>query len=133
MSIASRWPTLIRVPVGAEDLDAGERLTDAAIEWAFAQARTKYFEHCRTFDGPAAVLSDLAVTRGDATGGDHVTVSVGVIEVFPERFTMAGRIRPAEGEEIVADVRCSVAPAGGVSDEIRDELIAHAHEARYSH
>jgi acyl-CoA thioesterase FadM len=133
MSIASRWPTLIRVAVGAEDLDADERLTEAAIERAFADARAKYFERCRTFDGPAAGMSGLAVARGDAKPGDHVTVSVAVIEVFPERFTMAGRIRPAEGDEIVADLRCTVAPAGGVSDEIRDELIAHAHEARYAH
>jgi hypothetical protein len=64
----------------------------------------------------------------------RVTISVNVVEVFPDRFTMSARIRPADREGVAADARCSLAPKSGeVPIVMRDEFIALAHAASYTH
>ena len=132
--IVSYWPLVIPLPVGPGDCDANGYLTDAAVEQMFALARARYFDLCTTVDASTVVIPRSAVVRGDATvtpGG--ITISVGVIEVYPETFTMAARIRPADGPGVAADARCSVSPGGDVTDAMRDEFIALAHAARRTH
>jgi hypothetical protein len=62
-----------------------------------------------------------------------VTVSVTVIEVFRDSFTMAARLRPRSGDGIAATAWCRLLPGGPVSIDVRDEFIALAHTATYVH
>jgi hypothetical protein len=67
---------------------------------------------------------------------DGVTVSVGVVEVFPDRFTMLARVRPvgpADGDGLAASASCSLSPGGAVPTAMRDEFIALAHAAAHFH
>ena len=133
-SMVSRWPVLISASVASEDLDADGFLRPAAAERLFGEARVEYVGECRTLAGREVDVVDVVVTPGDvAVGPGAVTVSVSVVEVFPDRFTMNARIRPAAGEGVLADAVCSVLPGGPVTDDIRDELIAKAHAASHYH
>ena len=133
--IVSRWPVRISVPITEGDLDADGRLTNDAVERCFAAGRAVYFEGCSTIDVDELHIRGSAVVTGTPLrGSDAVTISVNVIEVFPDRFTMAARLRPADREGVAADARCSLALAAGeVSTATRDEFIARAHAAAYTH
>src|SRR5262249_1040380 len=111
------------------------RLTTDAVERYFAQARAAYFERCATTGIDALELRGSAVVAGTAiAGNDRVTISVNVVEVFPDRFTMSARVRPADRDGVAADARCSLAPKNGeVPNAMRDEFIALAHGAAYTH
>jgi hypothetical protein len=133
-SIVTRWPVLVSLPVAAEDRDADGRLTVACVERFFADARRVYVGACRTLDGRELTVSDVAVALGPAAVEvGEASVSVSVVEVFDDRFTMHARVRPAEGDGIAAEARADVLPGGVVTRELRDELIAHAHGARHYH
>jgi hypothetical protein len=132
--VVSSWPVLVSLPIDAGEYEPGGALTDDAIEHVFGVASATYFDLCSTFDGATSEAGPLEVRRGNARVTiPSVTVSVGVGEVFPDRFLMAARIRADGDDGIVADVQRSVAPAGGVGDAVRDELIALAHSARHWH
>jgi acyl-CoA thioesterase FadM len=130
--MVSRWPVLVSLPVSASDRDNEGKLNDAAIDRLFAAARAAYLERCSTVDPAALEASAIASARG-APAGDGVTVSVNVVEVFPSRFTMEARIRPADGEGIAGTASCTLSPEDGVSTEMRDEFIALAHGAAHFH
>ena len=136
-AILSRWPVLVALPVTALDHDADGRLIDAAVERFFGEARTAYFERCATVDQSTLELRNSKVDLGHATvTTDGVTVSVGVVEVFPDRFTMLARLRPvgpAEGDGLAATASCSLSPGGVVPTAMRDEFIALAHAAQHIH
>jgi hypothetical protein len=135
--IVSRWPVVVTLPVTASDRDADGRLVDAAVERLFAEARAAYFERCTTVDPSAIEVRSTRVQSGEcAADTDEVTVSVGVVELFPETFTMHARVRPvgpADGDGLAATATCSLAPSGGVSTAMRDEFISHAHSAVHIH
>jgi hypothetical protein len=135
--ILSRWPVLVSLPVAASDCDADGRLVNAAVERLFAEARATYFERCPTVDPSSLELQSSKVDRGLATvTSDGVTVSVGVVEVFPDRFTMLARVRPvgpADGDGLAATASCSLSPGGEVPNAMRDEFIALAHSAAHIH
>ena len=133
--MVSRWPVLVSLPVSAADAGGDGRLLETAAERLFAGGRDEYLARCRTFDGGSAEVRDVRIIPGGASvaGVEEATVSVSVVEVFPDRFTMNARIRPAGGEGVAADAWCDVVPGGPVTDDIRDELIAFAHEARHYH
>ena len=139
MSMISKWPVLLELPVGADDADGDSRLTRAAGERLFAAARDAYLATCRTYAGDNVEVRDLTIVPGHTPapvppGPGVVTVSVNVIEIFPDRFTMSMRVRAEGADGVVADGTCDVVPAGTlVTDEIRDELIAHAHGAQHYH
>ena len=133
-SFVSKWPVLVSLPVTADDRDVEGRLTPAAVERLFAPVREAYLAECRTLDGRDLEVRDVVVSLGSAAVEvGEVSVSAGVVEVFEDRFTMHARVRPAEGDAIAAEVRADVLPQGGVTREIRDELIAHAHGAAHYH
>ena len=134
-SIASKWPVLVSVPVTEADRDEAGLLTEAAAERAFGEARTAYLGGCRTLAGRGIEVEDVVLARRDALDASisEITVSVSVVEVFPDRFTMHVRIRPSEGDAIAAEGSCSLVPAGGVGNDVRDELIALAHAASHYH
>lgn len=133
-SIVTRWPVLVSLPVTADDRDDEGRLTAACVERLFARVREVYFGMCRSLDGRELTLSEVVVGLGPApVEVGEASVSVSVVEVFDDRFTMDARVRPAEGDGIAAEARADVFPGGAVTREIRDELIAHAHEGRHYH
>jgi acyl-CoA thioesterase FadM len=132
--IVSRWPVVIPLPLEAGDCDADDRLTEAGAARMFAIARARYFDLCRTVDVATLEVQRLAVARGSApVHASGVTISVNVTEVYPDTFTMSARIRPADGPGVAADARCSLFPGREVSNEMRDDFIALAHNARYTH
>jgi hypothetical protein len=131
-TMASRWPTLINASITPEDVDAAGRLTTDAVERLIGEARAAYLRGCETFEVSAATAQRATIRGGQPLTGDAVTVSIGVVEGFPETFEMEARIRSDNGD-IAADARCTVALRGGVTNAIRDELIARAHNARYMH
>jgi acyl-CoA thioesterase FadM len=132
--IVSRWPVVITLPVEPGDHDADGYLTDAGTERMFALARERYFDLCRTVDTSTLEVQRSAAARGSATvNATGVTISVNVTEVYPETFTMSARIRPCDGPGVAADARCSLFPGGGVTNAMRDEFIALAHNARHTH
>ena len=150
--IVSRWPVLLSVPLAAGDCGADGRLTDAAVARLFALARDAYFEQCPSVDPAALELLGASQVVGVALdpaalellGASHVvgvaldpdsapTISVNVTEVYPDSFRMTAHIRPEAGEGIAADAACVLAPPAGVPDAMRDEFIALAHGARYTH
>lgn len=131
--MVSRWPVVVLLPVTARDCDDDGRLTDAAVEHLFAVARTEYFVRCTTVAGAELERIASTVQRGDAAAGDAVTVSVNVVEVFPDRFTMTARFRPADTDGIVATAWCTLTPGREVPTAMRDEFIALAQSATHFH
>lgn len=133
--MVSRWPTLVSLAVVAGDLDKDRRLTEAAVRRLFAQARAAYFEHSTTLDVSLMELGDSTVQRGSAAvGDDGVSVSVAVVEIFEDSFTMMARLRPVgAGDDVAGTASCVLSPGGPVSTEMRDEFVARAQAARYFH
>lgn len=132
--MVSRWPVLVSLPVVAADCDGNGRLTAATVERLFAEARAAYFERCATVDGSTLELRASTVQPGKARAGDNgVTISVSVVEVYPDRFTMTAMLRPGDRDGIVATASCSLSPGGEVSTAMRNEFIALAHAAKYLH
>lgn len=131
--MVSRWPVVLSLPVAASVRDGDGRLTNAAVERLFGQARVAYFERCTTVDASTLEVRKSSTQPGEAAAGDGVTVSVNVTEVFPDSFTMTARIRPREGDGIAATAWCSLTPSGEVPRAMRDEFIALAHAAAYTH
>ena len=131
----SRWPVLVELSLLDDDRDADGVLTDAAVTRLFVEVRGAYAAECSTLDLPTAEVRDVVVTRGAVPVPDaFVSVSVAVVEVFPESFTMEARIRPGEGAGIAGSASCVVVPAGGaVGDALRAELIELAQNARHMH
>jgi hypothetical protein len=130
----SRWPVLLVLPVGPDDVDGDGRLSDAACERLFAAGRAAYFELPRTIDpADVRVVESSLPRKGAPVGGaTQVSLSASVGELFPDRFVMAARIRPAEGDAVLADLRCEVT-SGEVTAAVRDDLIAIAQSAVHMH
>jgi acyl-CoA thioesterase FadM len=131
--MVSRWPVVVALPVDASDLDADGRLTNAAVEHLFAGARAAYFDRCATVDDSRLEIRKSTARARDAAPGDGVTVSVNVVEVLRDSFTMEARLRPADGDGIAATAWCSLSPGAEVSKAMRDEFIALAHAASHIH
>jgi hypothetical protein len=135
MTMLSRWPVVVSSPIDAADLDCEGRLTSTAVERVFALARAAYFERSPSVDWVTADSGPLDVRRGGVVpdGTDHVTVSAGVVELFPDHVVIAGRVRAPGTDDVAADVRTSIALRDGVTDGVRDALIALAHDAQHFH
>jgi hypothetical protein len=131
-SIASRWPVVVAVPLLADERKADGQLSDAAVERTVAAGRDAYFDLCTTVDRATLHVQRTEVHRRGAEVTEEVTVSVSVVELYPDSFVMNARIRPAETDGVVADVACTVS-AGDVTTAMRDELIALAHAASHYH
>jgi hypothetical protein len=132
--LLSRWPVLLVLPVSADDVDDDGRLTDAACSRLFAAGRAAYLELPRTFAPADVRIVETSPPRKAAPVGHaaEVSIAVSVTELFPDSFVMAARIRPVEGDAVLADLRCT-ATAGEVTDRVRDDLIAIAQSASHMH
>lgn len=131
-SIASKWPVLLVLPVLPGDVDGDGRLSPEGAERLFAEGRAAYFELVRSFSPGDVRVLEVGAPRQGVAVGPEASISVSVVELFPDRFTMEARVRPAAGEAIAADLSCTVT-AGEVTDEVRDDLIAIAHAAAHWH
>lgn len=131
--MVSRWPVVLTLAVGPQDLDEDGLLTDAAAERLFAVARDAFFDLCATVDRSSIEARKTSIRKGSVTVSDTVSVSVGVVELFADTFTMTARIRPAGTDVVAADVSCSLSPGTTVPPNMRDEFIAIAHSASYMH
>ena len=133
VGMLSRWPVVIPVSVGASDRDEQGVLTEAAILRMFEQARRVYLDECSTVDAGSLEVTQAAVQRGPAPASDEITISVSVVEVYDDRFTMNARLRSDDGGEIAGAARCSLMTSSPVTREMRDEFIAIAHAAQHYH
>ncbi len=131
--VVSRWPALIAATVDPTDVDGEGRLTGAAVERLFGLARTAYFDLCTTVDDGSLDVSACTVVPGVPVACGGVTVSVAVVEIYADRFTMEACVRPAAGEGIAARAKCSLSTEHDVTGENRDEFIALAHAAQHLH
>jgi acyl-CoA thioesterase FadM len=111
--IVSRWPVVISVPVLPEDVDADGLMTDGGSGRIFAVARDAYFAKCRTVDASRLEVRSTSMQAGVPVSpkGD-VTVSVNVVEVYPETFTMTALVRRGDDGEKAATAWCSLSPGG---------------------
>jgi hypothetical protein len=134
MSIVSRWPVVRRIEVGPADLDADGYLLAPAAARIFAEVRRVYLDDCATLGALDVMVRECVVERGDARVDEPtVTAATNVSEIYPESFTMTLRVRPASGPGIVASGLCSLTTGGALPIACRDEFIARAHNARYTH
>jgi hypothetical protein len=137
MSVSTRWPLVVPLPVLAGERDDDGVLTVPGIERLFTEARTAYFEQCSTVDAATVEVQRGTADPGRAAVDDEgVTVAVAVVEVYPDSFTMTARLRPrgpSDGDGIAATAWCELSPGGAVTTAMRDEFIAHAHGARHFH
>jgi hypothetical protein len=145
--IVSRWPVLEQHAVDTTQLDVdGAVRADLACEW-IAAACDSYLQRCPLLqndsepDDLEIQCSPVALPAGALSGRPtSVAISVGVSEFFPTSFTMTIRIRPFGGEDdrvvnLARDVTIANVATGDAQPlrrEVRDELIAHAHAARYT-
>jgi acyl-CoA thioesterase FadM len=133
VGMLSRWPVVIPVSVGAGDRGEDGVLTEAAIMKMFEQARAVYLDGCGTVHASDVEIAQAAVQRGPAAASDEITISVSVVEVYDDHFTMNARLRSDDGGEIAGAARCSLTTGSPVTREMRDEFIAIAHAAQHYH
>ena len=131
--MVSKWPVVMSVPLIDGDVETDRTLSEQGAARAFAAAQAEYFDTCHTVAGDEVVVRDLSVLRRGAEVGTHVSVSVGVVELFDDRMVMRGRIRPADRDGVAADVQAVLATGGGITKDMRDEFIDRARNARRSH
>lgn len=131
--MVSRWPVLLTVPLDPQDADEGGILTESAAERVFALARDAFFDLCSTVERSSIEVRSMFVRRGSSVVSEDVTVSVGVVELFADSFTMTARIRPRGADAVAADVSCSLSPGAEIPRGMRDEFIALAHRASHFH
>lgn len=128
--MVSKWPVLVFVPLEAGDVDGKGGLVTAAVERLFGVARAEYFRTCTTIAAGDLEVREVRGETGLDVGDDtEVSVSVSVVEIFPDSFAMQALLRAGDDATMAW---ATLAPVGGVvGDDVRDEFIARAHAARY--
>ena len=145
-TIHTRWPVATDHAVTPDDLDPNGDVTAAAVERWVAHACSTYFEQCPVLERTRVAGGlELRVQDRPAPGrrtlppSPAVCVTIGATEIFSTSFVIALRLRPVGGDSdaplnLTRRVEL-VDPVGGdahaITDEIRDELIALEHGARY--
>ena len=132
MAIVSKWPVRITVAVHDGETDGEGHLTEAGALRAFAEARQAYVADCASLAGLTISLRACDVTLGAAVVRTGVVVATGVVEIFPDSFTMHARIRSDDDGDLAADGVCELSTGGDLPIECRDEFIARAHRAAYT-
>lgn len=132
MAIVSKWPVRIRVAIHDDEIDAAGHLTEPGAQRAFAEARRTYLDDCESLVGLDVSVRACDVKLGPATVRTGVVIATGVVEIFPDSFTMHARIRSDDDGELAADGVCELSTGEDVPIECRDEFIARAHRAAYT-
>jgi acyl-CoA thioesterase FadM len=133
-TMVSRWPVRIALDVSRDELDDDARLTEAAVVRCFEEARRVYFDDCTTVSLAELTVRDVGATIGAAPiANARLTISVNVVELYPDAFTMSARLRPTDDDGVAASATVTLVPVDGVTNAMRDEFIARAHAARFTH
>jgi acyl-CoA thioesterase FadM len=145
--ISTKWPVQQEHAVQDGDVDDTGAVRDECIGRWVAAAVSAYVDGCPRLQELAAEdTSELTQTPVVAPAGAaigrpaSVYVTAGATELHPTSFTVAVRIRPMNGDhDEPANATCVVrvndmetGEARPLDDDIRDELIAIQHAARYS-
>jgi acyl-CoA thioesterase FadM len=145
-SVVSKWVVLQSHAVAPDDLDADGVLRDDVVARWLDDTRRDYLDRCAVLcdaaeQGGLAVHCEMAELPSGAQFGapETVNVSAGATEVWPDSFRIAFRIRSfGAGDDAAFNTSCVVSledPATGarieLGDDVRDELIALAHDARH--
>src|SRR5205085_10095972 len=94
----SRWPVHAWLPLSGDERDVDGFLTEAGIAGLFEQVRAVYLRDCATLVDVPLAVDGAVLERGSVpVPGEQVSVSVAVVEVFPDHVTMTMRFRPQEG------------------------------------
>jgi acyl-CoA thioesterase FadM len=146
MSFASRWVVVGEHSVGPDDLDPdGVVRAESVARW-LEETRTAYLEKCvalRELQERLGLQLQARVYQAPAPERfgtpTAVLVGAGATEIRPTSFTMAFRLRPADGDgDTAINAKCEVSlqdPGTGepceLGNDIRDELIALEHAAAH--
>ena len=145
-SVVSKWVVLESHTVAPDDLDAECVLRDEVVARWIDDTRRAYLDRCSVLRDTAdraglAVHCEMAELPTGAQFGapETVNVSAGATEVWPDSFRIAFRIRSfGSVDDAAFNTSCTVSlqdPATGeraeIGDDVRDELIALAHNARH--
>jgi acyl-CoA thioesterase FadM len=145
-SVVSKWVVLESHAVAPDDLDAEGVLRDDAVARWIDDARRAYLDCCAVLRAAGeraglAINCEMAELPTGAQFGapETVNVSAGATEVWPDSFRIAFRIRSfGSMGDMAFNTSCTVSledPATGeraeIGDDVRDELIALAHNARH--
>ncbi|MDQ1534411.1 MAG: hypothetical protein QOF28_2172 [Actinomycetota bacterium] len=146
MSFASRWVVLRKFAVAPGDLDSeGVVRAEAVARW-LAETRDAYLEKCVALrelrERSGSVLRariDYAPAAERFGTPTVIIVGAGATEIRPTSFTIAFRLRPADGDgDDAINAACEVSledPETGeaheLGNDIRDELIALEHAAAH--
>lgn len=138
---ASRWVVAQQLPVAAADLGADGLVIAAALERWIVGACDAYLERCsvlRAVQEQARLERKLRIgalpDSARLRGATAVLMSARATEFRPDSFTIAVRVRAADGVlDTTCDLRLEDAAGCAVplTDEIRDELIALEHAAMH--
>jgi hypothetical protein len=132
MSMVSRWPVVVTVSLQDDEIATDGRITEAGADRAFAAARRAYLEQCTSVQGLFLEVRECTVIVGEPLdGATEIRVATGVVEIFPDSFTMTARMRPTRASEIAADATCLLSTGDELPTACRDEFIAKAHAAQH--
>ena len=146
MSFASRWVVVREHSVGPDDVDSDGVVRAEAVDRWLAETRTAYLEKCVVLGELRDRLGLELRARVDQAPAPErfgtptaVIVGAGATEIRPTSFTMAFRLRPADGNgDAAINAKCEVSledsetgEAHELGDDIRDELIALEHAAAH--
>ena len=140
----SKWAVRREFEIVPGDVQADGTIDVAAIRRWITGAADAYLEHCEEIARLASTTGarlQQAISTGPGvravTGLASVTVSATAVEVHPDSFTIAVRIRQVgEGDAMPVAARCVVTLNGAdgdpiaLGDGVRDELIALERGAR---
>ncbi len=144
--IVSKWVVRREHAVGVDDVDANGNVLDKALARWVDEICAAYLDRCRVLneirDRHGLVLRSRVgpLPPGARLGRPSaVVVSAGAREVRRSSFTVALRLRAADGEtDVAVDAACVVSledPGTGdtreLGDDVRDELIALEHGAAH--
>jgi len=132
MSIVSKWPVRLTIAIRDGETDADGHLTETGALRVFAEARQAYLDGCASLALLDVSVRGCDVTLGPAVVRTGVGVATGVVEIFPDSFTMHARIRSDDDGDLAADGVAELSTGSDLPIECRDEFIARAHGAAFT-
>ena len=132
MSFVSRWPVLKTYAVTVNDLDPGGLIRDDVMARWIDEAVSAYLSLCTSLPPAAARRLRRLPAREELGRPERVAVSAGAKEIRRGSFTVGIRLRPIHGgDPKVFDTACEIELPTGVTEAIRDQLIALEHAAHH--
>lgn len=143
MSISTRWSVSREHEVTRADRDPNGVLTDTALARWVDDACMEYLAQCTVLAETAArsrcaSRRSLSASHAPLPVAPAVVITASATQVLPRAFVIAVRLRTLGGDDDqVRNLTCEVTlvdstgAAQALGDDVRDELIAIEHSARY--